>query len=410
MLSGLNINLAFWLSGAAERRRPAAGGRAGAGGIAPPRPPRGHRRRHVRLARRGDPRRVRRRSSRARRCSSPRRSACSRDAEFELDDEGGESFLEALEQSLRQRRRNDAVRLDVESTASEEAVRQLEQLVEVVAGRRVPRGRAPRCPRARAAGRPARVRRAAVRRRSAGRARRVRPRAATLRACSSGEDVLLHHPYDSFEPVVAFVERRGRRSGRARHQADALPHQRRLADRRGADARRRCGQAGHGARRADGALRRDAEHPVGAPPRGNGRARHLRHPALQGAREDLPRRAPHAGGPPALRATSAPATTTTARRASTPTSACSRPTREIAADASAFWSALTGYSDPPRLRRLVMAPTTLRARLVALIEREQRRAEAGQPAAHPREDERARRRGDRAARCTARRRPACASS
>ena len=52
----------------------------------------------------------------------------------------------------------------------------------------------------------------------------------------------------------------------------------------------------------------------------------------------------------------------------------------IAADASAFLSALTGYSDPPRLRKLVMAPTALRGRLVALIEREQRRAEAGQPA------------------------------
>jgi polyphosphate kinase len=54
--------------------------------------------------------------------------------------------------------------------------------------------------------------------------------------------------------------------------------------------------------------------------------------------------------------------------------------REIAADASAFWSALTGYSDPPRLRKLVMAPTMLRARLLSLIERERRRAEAGQPA------------------------------
>jgi polyphosphate kinase len=51
---------------------------------------------------------------------------------------------------------------------------------------------------------------------------------------------------------------------------------------------------------------------------------------------------------------------------------------QIAADASAFWSALTGYSDPPRLRTLVMAPTTLRSRLVALIEREQQRAETGQ--------------------------------
>jgi polyphosphate kinase len=47
-------------------------------------------------------------------------------------------------------------------------------------------------------------------------------------------------------------------------------------------------------------------------------------------------------------------------------------------DASAFFSALTGYSDPPRMKKLVMAPTNLRARFVKLIERERRRAAAGQ--------------------------------
>jgi polyphosphate kinase len=52
----------------------------------------------------------------------------------------------------------------------------------------------------------------------------------------------------------------------------------------------------------------------------------------------------------------------------------------IAEDASAFFSALTGYSDPPRLKKLVMAPTHLRPRFLKLIERERRRAEAGQPA------------------------------
>jgi polyphosphate kinase len=44
-------------------------------------------------------------------------------------------------------------------------------------------------------------------------------------------DVLLHHPYDAFDPVVEFINARGRRPARARHQADALPHRRRLADR-----------------------------------------------------------------------------------------------------------------------------------------------------------------------------------
>jgi polyphosphate kinase len=52
----------------------------------------------------------------------------------------------------------------------------------------------------------------------------------------------------------------------------------------------------------------------------------------------------------------------------------------IAEDATAFFSALTGYSDPPRLKKLVMAPTGLRARFLRLINHERRRAETGQPA------------------------------
>ena len=52
----------------------------------------------------------------------------------------------------------------------------------------------------------------------------------------------------------------------------------------------------------------------------------------------------------------------------------------IAEDATAFFSALTGYSDPPRLKKLVMAPTELRRRFLKLINRERRRAESGQPA------------------------------
>jgi polyphosphate kinase len=51
----------------------------------------------------------------------------------------------------------------------------------------------------------------------------------------------------------------------------------------------------------------------------------------------------------------------------------------LAEDASAFFSAVTGYSDPPRLKKLVMAPTDLRGRFLKLINRERRRAEAGRP-------------------------------
>ena len=53
---------------------------------------------------------------------------------------------------------------------------------------------------------------------------------------------------------------------------------------------------------------------------------------------------------------------------------------DIGEDASAFFNALTGYSDPPRMKKLVMAPTKLRDRFLRLIERERRRAESGQAA------------------------------
>jgi len=52
----------------------------------------------------------------------------------------------------------------------------------------------------------------------------------------------------------------------------------------------------------------------------------------------------------------------------------------IGEDASAFFNALSGYSDPPRMKKLVMAPTNLRDRFLRLIERERRRAESGQAA------------------------------
>ena len=54
--------------------------------------------------------------------------------------------------------------------------------------------------------------------------------------------------------------------------------------------------------------------------------------------------------------------------------------RAIGEDASAFFNALTGFSDPPRMKKLAMAPTTLRERFVRLVQREQRRAEEGQAA------------------------------
>ena len=48
-------------------------------------------------------------------------------------------------------------------------------------------------------------------------------------------------------------------------------------------------------------------------------------------------------------------------------------------DLSAFFNAITGFSDPPSMQRLTMAPMALRIRILSMIDRERRRAEEGQP-------------------------------
>jgi polyphosphate kinase len=52
---------------------------------------------------------------------------------------------------------------------------------------------------------------------------------------------------------------------------------------------------------------------------------------------------------------------------------------EFGSDISGFFNAVTGYSEPPEFARVVMAPFGLRQRLVSLIRREADRARAGQP-------------------------------
>ena len=83
-----------------------------------------------------------------------------------------------------------------------------------------------------------------------------------------------------------------RRPRRAGDQAHRLPHQRRLAAGPVADPRLRTRQAGglHG--RAESALRRGGEHPLGEVAGGGRRPRRLRHPRPEDPRQGDPRRPP----------------------------------------------------------------------------------------------------------------------
>ena len=86
----------------------------------------------------------------------------------------------------------------------------------------------------------------------------------------------------------------------AGHQADAVPHVGRQPDRQVAHPGRRAGQAGGGAGRAQGPLRRAGQHRVGPRAGGGGRPRRLRPGRAQDPHQDRARRARRARRHPPL--------------------------------------------------------------------------------------------------------------
>ncbi len=123
----------------------------------------------------------------------------------------------------------------------------------------------------------------------------------------------------------------GARPGRDGDQVDALSHLDRQPDRASAEGGGRARQVGHRRRRAEGALRRGGQHPLGARSRERRRACRLRLRRAEDARQARPGRAPGRATTSPPTATSAPATIIRRRRASIPTCRSSRPTPAIGA-------------------------------------------------------------------------------
>ena len=301
----------------------------------------------------------------------------SRDSEMEFDDEGGMTQLEQVERELRRRRLSDVVRLEVESGASKELVSLLCEQVEIteddvyaVPGpldlrvlmqlQDLPGYTELRDP--------------PLRQASA-----IEGAPSDMFAAIDQGDLLLHHPYESYDPVVALL-------AQAADDPDVLAIKQTLYRASPSSA-------------IIESLRRAAEHNKQVTVVVELTARFDEERNIRWARA-LEEAGAHViygirgfkvhakicqivkRTPMGLRRYVHLATGNYNERTARVYTdfGLLTTTPAIAEDASAFFSSLTGYSDPPRLKKLTMAPTGLRERFLRLISRERRRAEAGQPA------------------------------
>ncbi len=301
-----------------------------------------------------------------------------RDAELELDDEGGRDYLKEVEEEVRKRQRSRIVRLEVDSRIGADLLHALAEKFEAqeediyrAAGPLdaralsflldLPQLEDLRDPPLRPLPLP-----------------EVEQR-EDLFALLDERDLLLHHPYDSFDPVVAFVRQ-------AAQDADVLAIKQTLYRTSGDSpvvrALMRAAEMGKQVTVVLDLLARfDESSNIEWAKRLEEAGAHVIYGirgykvhakiclvVRRGARGI--RRYVHLG--------TGNYNDRTARLYTDFGLLTSDP--RIGEDASAFFNALTGYSDPPRMRKLAMAPTNMRQRFLDLIRREKRRAESGQAA------------------------------
>jgi polyphosphate kinase len=302
----------------------------------------------------------------------------SRDAELEVDDEGGRTQLEVVERELRRRRSSDVVRLEVEANVSPELLALLQHRLDVgpddvypihgpldlrvlmglteLTGLEDLRD---------LAFHPVDVMAAA--------------HETDLFSLIDERDVLLHHPYDGYDPVIALLAQAADDPGvlaikqtlyRTSPGSPIIASLQRAAERQKQvtvlleltarfDEERNIRWAR--------ALEEAGAHVIYGI---RGYKTHAKICLIVRRSADGIRRYLHLGTGNYNDRTARVYTDFGLMTSAQP----------FVEDATAFFTALTGYSDPPRLKKLIMAPTDLRRRVLKMIDRERRRAAAGQPA------------------------------
>jgi polyphosphate kinase len=301
----------------------------------------------------------------------------SRDAELEFDDEGGRSQLELVEHELRQRRRSTVVRLEVDESTSEELLALLRRQLDVTHNdvHAIPG--------------PLDLRVLMGLTELSGFESLRYPahepvdglagqQHTDLFSILDERDVLLHHPYEAYDPVVALV-------AQAASDPDVLAIKQTLYRTSGGSpiiaSLQRAAEAGKQVTvLVELTARFDEEQNIQWARALEEAGAHVIY-GVRGLKTHAKICLIVRRGIEGLRRYVHLATGNYNERTARIYTDFGLMTtsQAIAEDATAFFSAITGYSDPPQLKKLTMAPTQLRRRLLRLIDRERRRAEAGQP-------------------------------
>ena len=303
-----------------------------------------------------------------------------RNWDLEIDEEEAEDLLQTIQQELRRRDRGNAVRLEISGEVLPGSLARLCQGAQA----RCARGRVPRQ-------RAAQLRRSARASWCATSGASCATSLSRRRSCPlCASRTIFSRPFA--KRTFSFITRTSRSirswssSPRAADDPRVLAIKQTLYRTSGDSPiikalRARGGerQAGDGHRRAQGALRRREQHPMGAHARASRRSRRLRPPRAEDARQGGSGGAAREGQAPPLRPPFDGQLPPRDARASTRTSRSLRRATQIGEDVTALFNLLTGYSAPAKWNLLVVAPFGLHEAVLGLIRREAEHARAGRP-------------------------------